>query len=302
MKRVLLAACLLPLSPLTALAQEDLAALALSLVNEARAEEGLDPLEQDERLAEAAEAHAKDMLARGYYGHVSPEGETARDRFLEAGGRRWSVVAENLATCEGCETPPGPEQIRSFQTGWMQSPGHRENILGRGLDRFGFSLAAEDGSAFAVQMFAGPGTSPAAPAGEAGELATATDLGSEALDALNAARAEAGRSDLHPSETLNSAARAAAEEAVVEEGDLQLPADLFGLLPEGAAGWAALSIAAEACGGCGAFPIEREAAYFMERLLPAETASDFTHVGFALAADRSGRKIAVAVYGRRTEE
>ncbi len=184
----------------------------------------------------------------------------------------------------------------------MQSSGHRENILGPSLERFGFGVAAEDGVAYAVQMFAGPGTSPAARAGGTGEKASATDLRSEALEAANSPRAEAGRRVLNKSGALDALARALAERATLEVGELQLPTDPIGLLPEDSAGWAALDAAAEACGGCGAFPVKGDAAYFVERLEPPETADDFTHLGFALAANGSGRKIAVAVYGRRAED
>lgn len=288
------------LAALPASAQpDDLSALALSLVNEAREEEGLPALERSARLAEVAEAHAEDMLARDYYAHVSPEGTTARDRFLDAGGSRWQVVAENLARCEGCETPPGPEQVRSFHRGWMQSPGHRENILGRGFERFGFGLASEDGTAYAVQMFAGPGTPPGAAPGEAPERVSQEQAASTALETVNAAREEADLPPLERSEALNAAARAAAEQATLTEAGLDLPADTFGLLPEGAEGWTGLAVSAEVCGGCGAYPARGDAAHFAEELAAEDGAGEFTHFGFALDADGSGRKTAVAVYGRR---
>lgn len=89
-------------------AQGDLAALALALVNEARAAEGLGALSASGVLDEAARGHAEDMLARGFYDHVTPEGGTARDRFLAAGGAAGAVSGENIAPCEGCPTPPGP--------------------------------------------------------------------------------------------------------------------------------------------------------------------------------------------------
>ena len=117
---------------------------ALELVNQVRSEHDLPPLELGDILNEAAQAHAEDMLARDYYGHVSPDGENVMDRYQEAGGDRWRLVLENIAQCQGCPTPPTAERVEAFQEGWMESPGHRENILSRGLDRFGFGIAASD--------------------------------------------------------------------------------------------------------------------------------------------------------------
>ena len=178
--------------------QGDFASLALSLVNDAREDEGQSTLQPGPQLAEAAKLHAADMLERHYYGHVSPEGANARDRFLEAGGSRWQVVAENIARCEGCETPIGPEQVRSFQSGWMQSPGHRENILAHGVERFGFGVAAADGAVYAVQMFAGPGTPPGAAEGGASEPVPPEKAADAALETVNNERAADG-GDLHRS-------------------------------------------------------------------------------------------------------
>ena len=278
---------------------DDLGALALSLVNEVRAKEDLSTLAPSARLAEVAQGHAEDMLERGYYAHVSPEGDDAHDRFLEAGGAFGPVVAENLARCEGCETPAGAERVRSFQSGWMQSPGHRENVLAEGLSRFGFGLATGDGEVFAVQMFAGPGTPPHAAPGEAPEPLGPEETTAEALGALNAARSEAGRPPLEPSEALDQAARAAAREAGLSEDGLALAEDPFALLPEGAEGWMGLSISAEACTGCGARPVRGDAAHFAEGLAAGGEGGDFTHLGFAISADGTGRKTAVAVFGQR---
>ena len=279
--------------------QGDFASLALSLVNDAREAEGLSTLEPGSQLAQAAERHAADMLERDYYGHVSPEGATARDRFLEAGGSRWQVVAENIARCEGCETPIGPEQVRSFQSGWMQSPGHRENILAHGIERFGFGVAAADGVAYAVQMFAGPGMPPGAAEGREPEPVPPEQAADAALETINSARAAEGQARLKISEDLNALALTLAEQASIADGRLDLPADTFGLLPEDAASWTSLAVSAGSCGGCGAFAAEGDAGHFATSLAPAEGANDFTRFGFAIAADGSGRKVAVGVYGRR---
>jgi uncharacterized protein YkwD len=108
----------------SALADEARQEQALELVSEAREAEGLAPLALEHALVDAAEAHAEDMLARDYYDHVSPEGETVRDRYLTAGGDESRLVSENIAFCEGCPTPPDPERIEVFQDGWMESPEH----------------------------------------------------------------------------------------------------------------------------------------------------------------------------------
>ncbi|HEX2020798.1 MAG TPA: CAP domain-containing protein, partial [Aurantimonas sp.] len=77
-------------------AQEtDLEQRALALVNEARAEAGLDALSYSASLAEAAQQHAEDMLERDYYAHETPGGETFADRIREAGDERWLLTAEN---------------------------------------------------------------------------------------------------------------------------------------------------------------------------------------------------------------
>ena len=274
-------------------------ALALSLVNEARAEQDLPALRRSARLDGVAQAHADDMAARGYYAHVSPEGETPGERFLQAGGGRGPLVAENIARCEGCTTQPGLAEVRDFQTGWMQSPEHRENILDPNLRRFGFGLAAEGDETFAVQMFAGPGPSPGAAPGQVSEPASQDEAAAEALETINAARAAAGHPPFEASEPLNAAARAAARQAMLQDGRLDLPNDLFGLLPKGAEGWTGLSLAAEACTGCGAGRSRGDATHFAARLLPEGGAEDFTHLGFALRADGTGRKTAVAVLGQR---
>ncbi len=132
-QRLILSSSLALFAAFDASAQtDDLSSLALSLVNEARAENDLAPLESTSTLAEAAEAHADDMLTRAYYSHESPDGDTVQDRVIDAGGSRWQLVAENIARCRGCEAADA-DRVRAFQEGWMQSPGHRENILREGL-------------------------------------------------------------------------------------------------------------------------------------------------------------------------
>lgn len=89
------------------------------LTNVERAKAGCGALRVDAKLTAAAEAHSKDMVDRDYFSHTSPDGKGPGDRAAAAGYRRWS--GENIAA--GYPTPEAVVQ------GWMNSPGHKANIL-----------------------------------------------------------------------------------------------------------------------------------------------------------------------------
>lgn len=293
MRHMFFSVTLVFLSALAAAAQSvDHAPLALSLVNDARADEGLDPLEITAPLTDAAQAHADDMLARDFYSHTGPDGDDVQDRVIEAGGSRWRMHAENIARCQNCAAADA-DQVRAFHSGWMQSPGHRKNILRGGLDDFGFGIASGDGVIYAVQVFGGPGTAPTPETGGAADPASPEAVRAAAMKAL-----KDGQPQLEISDDLNAAALNLAERAALTDGELSLPSDPYSLLPKNSEGWTHLALRAQACGGCGTYPVSSDGAYFAGRLSPQGT-GDFSHVGFALVADGKGRKIAVAVYGVR---
>jgi len=126
--------------------------IALATVNEVRREHGREPVAGEARLDAAAQRHAEDMLRREYYDHASPEGETARARARRAGYRGRSL-GENIA--KGLFTPD--EVVRR----WMDSSGHRRNILKRGFSEMGLGVAygvnsADEFEVVWVQVFATP--------------------------------------------------------------------------------------------------------------------------------------------------
>jgi uncharacterized protein YkwD len=93
--------------------------LVVALTNAERLAAGCPRLVWDDRLALAAERHARDMVRWDYFEHVSPRGLGPVDRVREAGF--FGGVGENLAV--GYVTAPDAVH------GWMQSPGHRANIV-----------------------------------------------------------------------------------------------------------------------------------------------------------------------------
>ncbi|MFC0208213.1 CAP domain-containing protein [Chelativorans intermedius] len=138
-----------PLEPVGDL--QSLRRSALALVNGERARHGLPALRATAPITAAAQAHAEDMARRDFYDHRSPEGRDVADRYRAHGGGLWAIVAENIASCIACQIPR--EQLRTFHARWMESPGHRRNILDPRLQDFGFGIAAAGGRLYAVQAF-----------------------------------------------------------------------------------------------------------------------------------------------------
>jgi uncharacterized protein YkwD len=111
----------------------------LQALNAARAARGVEPLRADARLARAARAHARDMVARGYFGHVSPTGEDLRSRVARTGWLRRRPVwrlGENIAWGTGRLGTP-----RATVAAWMHSPEHRRLLLARDLHAVGIGVA-----------------------------------------------------------------------------------------------------------------------------------------------------------------
>jgi uncharacterized protein YkwD len=100
----------------TASYQED---AVVALTNQQRLAAGCPRLRWDATLARAAERHARDMIGRDYFEHVSPSGLSPLDRARALGFE--GGVGENLAV--------GYPTAGEVVAGWMNSPGHRANIL-----------------------------------------------------------------------------------------------------------------------------------------------------------------------------
>ena len=118
-------------APLLALEQEIARAINLQ-----RQIQNLPDYTLDESLAEVAQIHAQDMVARGYFSHVTPEGVTARGR-TEGHGLALNWVGENIQR----NTQPF-NQTTQYAVDWfMSSRPHRTNILHDKFDRLGVGVA-----------------------------------------------------------------------------------------------------------------------------------------------------------------
>ncbi|MDX3456483.1 CAP domain-containing protein [Streptomyces sp. ME02-8801-2C] len=111
---------------------ERTAAEVIELTNRERARAGLPPLASDALLARAAQAHSTDMVARAFYSHTGPDGSQPWDRAAAAGSTR-RTIGENIAC--------GQRSAAEVVEGWMNSPGHRANILKREFTHIGIGFA-----------------------------------------------------------------------------------------------------------------------------------------------------------------
>jgi uncharacterized protein YkwD len=110
----------------------------LCLLNHARGRHGLPKLHLSRKLGRAARGHSADMARRGYFSHNSRSGASFLDRIRRAGylrrARRW-YVGENIAWGTGHLATP-----RAIVRAWMDSSGHRANILNRRFRHIGVGI------------------------------------------------------------------------------------------------------------------------------------------------------------------
>lgn len=118
------------------------------LVNQERAKAGLQKLTYNYNVAKTARAKSQDMINKNYFAHQSPTYGSPFNQ-MEQAGIRFSSAAENIA--KGQRTPA--EVMKS----WMNSPGHRANILSKTITQIGVGCAkAKNGTLYWTQQFIKP--------------------------------------------------------------------------------------------------------------------------------------------------
>ena len=129
----------------------------LCVVNSERLASGAGPLRRGRTLARVARRHAKDMVTRHYFAHVSPEGMTLQDRVAKSGwmsSRAEWCLGENLAWGAGSLATP-----QAVVAAWMGSPGHRRTLVDPRFQVIGIGVAdgipldsGDEGATYAVDF------------------------------------------------------------------------------------------------------------------------------------------------------
>lgn len=102
----------------------------LTIVNQERAAAGCNPLTFNDKLNAAAKVHTTDMAVNDFISHTGSDGSSAGDR-IESAGYSWWTWGENIAA--GYLTPT------SVMNGWMNSAGHKANILNCNFTEIGIA-------------------------------------------------------------------------------------------------------------------------------------------------------------------
>ncbi len=118
------------------------------LVNIERSKKGLQSLSANWQLSRCARYKSQDMIDKNYFAHNSPTYGTPFD-MMKAFGLSYSAAAENIAK--------GQRTAQEVVNAWMNSPGHRSNILSPSYMEIGVGLAKDSaGRHYWTQMFIKP--------------------------------------------------------------------------------------------------------------------------------------------------
>jgi uncharacterized protein YkwD len=122
---------------------------AFALINSQRASQGLPSLLWSEEVARVARHHSQNMANYKFFSHQGLDGRMVNDRADSVGLTKWRAISENIAFMRGYAKP-----VDFAVQKWMESPGHRRNLLGQSWKETAVGVAiAPDGSYYFTQVF-----------------------------------------------------------------------------------------------------------------------------------------------------
>lgn len=116
-----------------------------SLINRERTRAGCGTVKTDERMRAAGRAHSADMANNDYFSHTGRDGSSFVDRLARAGYPKEGAAGENIAY--------GYSTAQAVVNGWMNSDGHRRNILNCSAKSTGVGLAYRGSRPYWTQLF-----------------------------------------------------------------------------------------------------------------------------------------------------
>ena len=119
-----------------------------ALINNYRAENGINAIAADGLLNQVAEIRSQDLLGRNYFSHYTPEGTNVFD-VMKANGVVYSYAGENLAQ----SAPASAGTPEGFLNAWINSPTHRDNMVRAEYTKIGVSMVEIDSRRVVTTVF-----------------------------------------------------------------------------------------------------------------------------------------------------
>jgi uncharacterized protein YkwD len=116
-------------------------------INQIRQQNGLSELRMHTKLAQVARDYSRRMAEEDFFSHTSPSGDTMVQR-VKSAGIFYFLLGENLFTCTNL-----PQPVAASVQGWMDSPGHRKNILQPEYRETGIGIWRSGNTYYFTQLF-----------------------------------------------------------------------------------------------------------------------------------------------------
>jgi len=134
---------------LTADLKLDLEKQTFEMINQKRLENGLQVLVWSDDVAKIARLHSENMAKYKFFSHQGNDGKMVNDRADLLGITKWTAMGENIAFNRGYQKP-----IECAVEKWMDSRGHRENLLNSRWKESAIGIAvSDDGTFYFTQVF-----------------------------------------------------------------------------------------------------------------------------------------------------
>ncbi len=123
--------------------------ITFALINQKRVKSGLQPLIWSDEVAKIARLHSENMAKYDFFGHRGVDGKMVNDRADSLGLTKWTAMGENIAFNRGYQKP-----LECAVEKWMESVGHRENLLDSRWKESAIGIAVtNDGTFYFTQVF-----------------------------------------------------------------------------------------------------------------------------------------------------
>lgn len=138
-----------PAAAKAALNMNDIEHRVFDLINQRRAAAGLSLLTWNDNVAGVARVHSRNMASLKFFSHTGADGKKVNNRADALGVKKWRSLGENIAYNRGFKSP-----LESAVQSWMNSPGHRDNILKSDWQESGIGVVVTDeGAYYLTQVF-----------------------------------------------------------------------------------------------------------------------------------------------------